>query len=180
MERQPAKATSYYLKLFRYRGELTSDLVVAQEWVKRAQEDPQEPVIAYIAKQDKHANATALQLKVANLERDIFRCVITLTGSQIYPEISEDIITLDVSPSQIIEANIFSFYVDGVYYDYARNNSSGCLHDHVVDEEFLSEKIARKSVVYGVGGYIQTTQVICMIGPNAFQTITGEIYKITH
>ncbi len=178
MERKKIPAPPYYFKLFRYGDEITSDIIVAQKWLKCAQEETQEPVVAYISKRDEQGHSSAVQLELDGLERDLLRSIITLTGSQIYPKTDQTKITLDVYPSQIIDANIYSFYIDGIYYDYMRNNSSGCLHDHVIDEDFISEKITRGSVVYGAGGYTQTAKIICMITPFAFQTINGEVYRI--
>lgn len=178
MKRKKAPAPPCHFKLFRYGDEITSDIIVAQKWLKRAQEEAQEPVVAYISMRDEQGHSSAVQLELNSLERDLLRSIITLTGSQIYPKTDQTKITLDVCPGQIIDANIYSFYVDGIYYDYMRNNSSGCLHDHVVDEDFISEKIARGSVVYGAGGYTQTAQIIGMITPFAFQTVNGEVYRI--
>ena len=180
MKRKEAPTTlPCRVKAFRYREDITSDPKLAQEWLKNAQKDAQEPVVAYISKTEENHTTTALQLELNGLEYDIFKGgIITLTGNQIYPEAGKGPITIDVNASHFVDANIYSFYVDGIYYDYAYNNSSGCLHDHVVDKEFIDEKIANDCVVYGTGGYVQTDRIVSMITSYAFQTVSGQVYRI--
>lgn len=164
------------VKAFRYREDITSDPELAQEWLKNAQKDAQEPVVAYLIKTEENRTTTALQLELDSMEYD--NGIMTLTGKQIYPKASKGKITITANTSHFVDAHIYSFYVDGIYYDYAHNNSSGCLHDHVVDKEFIDEKIARDCVVYGAGGYVQTDRIVSMITSYAFQTVTGQVYRI--